>query len=134
MEKLQEAGAIVDVAPSYKTSDPEDKEAVADTLAKLVSDGSVDIITLLSAHTCSNFAELLSLGLSRAKNAPQADAAGLSDILHKVVIASIGPETSRAALELLGKVDVEASQFTRQGLVQAILDYAKNAPKVVKNH
>jgi uroporphyrinogen-III synthase len=40
--------------------------------------------------------------------------------LDGVVIASIGPQTSKTCHELLGRVDCEAAEYTLDGLAQAI--------------
>jgi uroporphyrinogen-III synthase len=131
LDKLQEAGAIVDVAPSYQTNLPENKEVIADKLADLISKKSVDVITFLSAQTCVNFVELLSLGQRRAGDPSEAAS---KYALPDVIIASIGPETSRAAMEHLGRVDVEAHQFTKEGLIESIIKYLQGAKNAVKNH
>jgi uroporphyrinogen III methyltransferase / synthase len=38
-----------------------------------------------------------------------------------LIIASIGPQTSASCQELLGRVDVEADEYTMPGLVTAIV-------------
>ncbi|HEY9606085.1 MAG TPA: hypothetical protein V6C85_31045, partial [Allocoleopsis sp.] len=46
------------------------------------------------------------------------------DLLQHVCIASIGPQTSVTCRELLGRVDVEAQEYTLEGLTQAIVQWA----------
>ncbi|MEY3825816.1 MAG: hypothetical protein RLZZ148_628 [Cyanobacteriota bacterium] len=41
-------------------------------------------------------------------------------LLNNVRIASIGPQTSKTCSELLGRVDVEAKEYTLDGLVEAL--------------
>ncbi len=123
VDKLSEAGAAVEVVPSYQTSDPDNPEEIADELASLLVDREVDLITLASAQTARNFAKFLVLGLTR-QGMSEADAKGrLPELLDEVVISSIGPETSQAASKHLGKVDVEARRFTIEGLVDAVSTY-----------
>jgi uroporphyrinogen III methyltransferase/synthase len=123
VERLTEAGAVVDVVPSYVTSDPDNPEATADELASLLTDGKVDVITLASAQTARNFAKFLALGLARQGMSESQAKERTPELLAEVVIASIGPETSQAAAKHLGKVDVEARRFTTEGLVEAVSDY-----------
>jgi uroporphyrinogen III methyltransferase/synthase len=44
--------------------------------------------------------------------------------LENVCIASIGPETSKSCQNLLGKLDVEAKEYTLDGLTEAIVEWA----------
>jgi uroporphyrinogen-III synthase len=71
----------------------------------------VDIITFASSKTVKYFCQLI---------------AGQSLPPHwhdRVCIASIGPQTSVTCRELLGKVDVEATEYTLPGLVDALVSY-----------
>ena len=43
--------------------------------------------------------------------------------LENVCIASIGPETSKSCYNLLGKLDVEAKEYTLDGLTEAIVQW-----------
>jgi uroporphyrinogen-III synthase len=44
--------------------------------------------------------------------------------VDSVAIASIGPKTSETCHELLGRVDIEAQEYTLEGLTQAITRWA----------
>jgi uroporphyrinogen III methyltransferase / synthase len=68
----------------------------------------IDIITFASSKTVQHFHQLV------AEHLPE----GWSD---KLVIASIGPQTSVTCRQLLGRVDVEATEYTMPGLVAAIV-------------
>jgi uroporphyrinogen III methyltransferase / synthase len=50
---------------------------------------------------------------------------GWSDNL---MIASIGPQTSATCQQLLGRVDVEAGEYTMPGLVAAIVGASQEKP------
>jgi uroporphyrinogen III methyltransferase / synthase len=50
----------------------------------------------------------------------------LSEIMRGVVIASIGPVTSETLRENGLSVDVEAEEYTVDGLVEALSDYIKS--------
>jgi len=128
VDKLQEAGAQVDVVPSYKTSEPEDKEAVAGLLFQMIRERRIDVITLASAQSARNFASLLELGLKRAAGKQGALLVTLAELLANVRVATIGPETAAATRKVLNKVDIEAEQYTIDGLVQALVQHAGKNP------
>ncbi len=108
-------GAQVIEAPAYQSCCPETIDPIA--LAAL-QNRAVNIITFASSKTVQNFCKLIeqSPELSRSQ-----------DWLQNVCIASIGPETSKSCYNLLGKVDVEAQEYTLDGLSEAIVKWvAKN--------
>jgi uroporphyrinogen-III synthase len=43
--------------------------------------------------------------------------------LARVSIASIGPQTSKTCRSILGRVDIEAEEYTLEGLTNAIIKY-----------
>ena len=108
-------GAQVIEAPAYQSCCPETIDPIA--LAAL-ENKAVNIITFASSKTVQNFCRLIAQSpeLSRSQ-----------DWLQNVCIASIGPETSKSCYDLLGKVDVEAQEYTLDGLSEAIVQWvAKN--------
>ncbi|MFS8117226.1 MAG: uroporphyrinogen-III C-methyltransferase [Microcoleus sp.] len=108
-------GAQVIEAPAYQSCCPETIDPIA--LAALENQ-AVNIITFASSKTVQNFCQLIAQSpeLSRSQ-----------DWLQNVCIASIGPETSKSCYDLLGKVDVEAQEYTLDGLTEAIVKWvAKN--------
>ena len=110
--ELRNAGARVDVVEAYETIAP---EASARRLrAVLSSKSKADAITFTSSSTVKNFVGLI--GLRRARAALKKDALG-----RGVHSASIGPVTSATLREFGLPVDVEAKQYTMQGLVDAIV-------------
>ena len=109
-QELKKAGASVDVAPAYKT--------VADTTSgrkKIQAlKGRVDIITFTSSSTVTNF--LAMIGDDRT-------------VLDGVRIAVIGPVSAKTAKENGLNVDIEAEDYTIEGLVKAIIKYARDFPQ-----
>jgi uroporphyrinogen III methyltransferase/synthase len=94
-------GARVDVVEAYRTVAPEHlAEQAREVLA-----GRPDCITFTSSSTVRNLVE----------------AAG-AESLRGIRVASIGPITTRTALELGIEVTAEAAVFTVEGLVDAVLD------------
>ncbi|HMF92302.1 MAG TPA: uroporphyrinogen-III synthase [Candidatus Angelobacter sp.] len=108
-DELKRAGAKVDVIEAYETRVP---EGAAEALKKIFTSAETrpDIVTFTSSSTATNFLQLLA---DQAREA-----------LGGVCVASIGPVTS-ATLEKAGfKPMVEAREYTMQGLVEAIADFA----------
>lgn len=76
-----------------------------------LQNGTIEIITFASSKTVHCFAQLLSSASNRLS--PQS-------LPSRICIASIGPQTSAACIQQLGRVDVEAEEYTLEGLTQAI--------------
>ncbi|MEO1211488.1 MAG: uroporphyrinogen-III synthase [Cyanobacteria bacterium J06638_20] len=88
-------------------------------VAQALRQQTIQVITFASSKTVRCFQRLVST---------QAD---LSDaVLDTVCIASIGPQTSDACRAHLGRVDIEASEFTLEGLTTAIVQWATSLPTI----
>jgi uroporphyrinogen III methyltransferase / synthase len=105
--ELEQAGARVDVVPTYQTVLPEnfDRGRLSAMLA-----GSGDCIAFTSPSTIKNLAQLF-------------DTHDLGKTLPGVVIACIGPVTAATAVEYGLHVDIEPGQQTVKDLAHAIADY-----------
>ncbi len=105
--RLTEWGALVDEVAGYATGCPTvaDPECVAALRA-----GQVDCVTFASAKTVRHFAQLLKHE-------------DLEKLMEPLQIASIGPQTSIACRECLGRVDIEAGAYTLDGLAEALVGY-----------
>ncbi|MFQ5550757.1 MAG: uroporphyrinogen-III synthase [Gemmatimonadales bacterium] len=101
VEALVDAGAVVDVVSVYETV-PASPDAAA---MQEVRQG-VDAVTFTSASTVRNFAMLMG-----------EDAAV---ILREATVAAIGPSTSAALREAGFDVDVQADEYTVEGLVESL--------------
>lgn len=110
-DELRAAGAQVDVVEAYQTVIPED----AKTRMKSVfaEQPLPDAITFTSSSTVQNFLTVVVGTDIPAK-------------LSHVKFASIGPVTSRTMREYGLRVDVEADEYTMEGLTQALLRYFGN--------
>ena len=102
-DALLEAGALVDRVVCYRTV-PALENAVR--LRDELASGVIDAVTLASSSTARYLVEAL------GKEAVS--------LLDRPVIACIGPITAATARELGLRVDVEASEHTIPGLVQAL--------------
>lgn len=109
-EFIAKGGEVTEVA-AYESRCPQaiDPQALA-----ALQQQRIDVVTFASAKTVKYFCQLIepTIGIEW-----QAKLAG-------VYIASIGPQTSKACQSLLGRVDIEAQEYTLDGLTQAIVQWA----------
>ena len=106
-QSLEEMGAVVHEVHAYRTILGDgDASAIREALAN----GEIQVVTFTSSSTVRNFVKLVG-------------GEGLPALLEKVVVASIGPITSGTARDLGLRVDVEAEEYTIDGLVQALLKH-----------
>ncbi len=122
VKELTAQGAEVMEVPGYESRCP---EAIAPPAFTALQRGQVDIITFASSKTVHNFCELLKKELSL-----RGATTNLSIFLQNVGIASIGPQTSQTCIALLGRVDVEAQEYTMTGLQTAIALWVERSPKI----
>ncbi|MFP4253582.1 MAG: uroporphyrinogen-III synthase, partial [Halothece sp.] len=112
IQEFQQKGAEVIAVPAYQSSCPEKPDPVAIEALKAQK---VDIITFASSKTVNYFYDLLFPIFGSGVN--------LEQVLANVAIASIGPQTSQTCQKWLGRCDIEAKEYTLEGLTQAIIDY-----------
>jgi uroporphyrinogen III methyltransferase/synthase len=114
VQELTKQGAKVVEVAAYQSGCPAEIDGTA---WQALREGMIDIITFASSKTVKNFHQLITSALQdNPEITPQS-------LLEKVGLASIGPETSKTCLELLGRVDVEAQEYTLEGLIQAIINF-----------
>lgn len=120
LTELQQAGAQVDEVPAYYTVPVARDDERGREVLQLLQQGQLDILTFTSSSTVRNFVAWLQ------SCAVDAAIPSLDDIKQHIQLASIGPITSQTARELGLKVDIEATEFTIDGLVQAIVLHEEN--------
>jgi uroporphyrinogen III methyltransferase/synthase len=103
-DRLRDAGCDVDVVPVYETR-PASAER-RDDLVRRLEAGAIDVVMLTSSSTADSLSDLL---------APRA-----AELLRGVVVASIGPITTRTAEGRGLTVGVTARESTLPGLVAAL--------------
>jgi uroporphyrinogen-III synthase len=108
---LQQAGALVDEVPTYYTLPVAANDVRGQEILQLLHNRQLDIVTFTSSSTVRNFVAWLK------------SCAVETSLLHQIQIASIGPITSQAARQLGLHVDIEAKEFTIDGLVNAIIEH-----------
>lgn len=132
-DKLSEYGANVTMVEAYRTELPSNLEELSIKLFNVCNNKSVDLITVASSQTARNLSTVLKVGMvSYAKSQgfivnPESVAldASIKSFLSGIAVASIGPITTQTTKEVLGKVDLEASEHTVDGLIEAIGKYFK---------
>jgi uroporphyrinogen III methyltransferase/synthase len=102
--ELQKMGAHVDSPVAYRNVFPE--RLPPETLFALEK-RSVDCITFTSSSTVQNLAAMMGEEL-------------MLDMLKGVVVASIGPITSKSCRDLGLKVDIEPQSYTLDALAEAL--------------
>ncbi len=103
--------AIVTEVAAYQSRCP---EAIAPAALEALRNGKVNVVTFASSKTVKHFCQLVEQ--SQGEESWQ-------DWLTGVCVASIGPQTSKACEAFLGRVDVEAKEYTLEGLVRAIVQF-----------
>jgi len=110
-DELRAAGAHVDVVEAYHTMIPEDAKSRMQTV---FDDRPLpDAITFTSSSTVQNFFTVV-VGTD------------IPTKLSHVKFASIGPVTSRTMRDYGLRIDVEADEYTMEGLTQALVRYFGN--------
>jgi uroporphyrinogen III methyltransferase/synthase len=117
VQEMTAKGAVVTEVATYQSGCPAQiAPAALDALHKQ----RVDVITFASSKTVKYFCQLLEKALPRDSGQfPTPEFR-----LQRVCIASIGPQTSITCRQLLGRVDVEAQEYTLEGLTEAIVRWA----------
>ncbi len=108
-DTLKQLGAEVEEVVAYKTVMGSGN---AKLLQEMLAEKKLNVLTFTSSSTVRNFVNML-------------NADNLDELLAGVTVASIGPITSDTAKELGVRVDVEAAEYTIDGLIQAILENAQ---------
>jgi uroporphyrinogen III methyltransferase / synthase len=104
IQEFTNLGATVVEVAAYQSQCP---DSIDPTVLISLQQQQVDIITFASSKTVKHFCQLIGTSLP----------SGWQD---RVWIASIGPQTSATCRSLLGKVDIEATEYTLPGLVVAL--------------
>jgi uroporphyrinogen III methyltransferase/synthase len=115
VKELSLQGAVVTEVAAYESRCP---QAIAPAALEALQHRQIDVVTFASSKTVKNFCQLVGTTLA-------------NDSLQQVCIASIGPQTSETCQQLLGRVDVEAQEYTLEGLMQAIAQWASGVSRAV---
>ena len=116
VKELTAKGAKVIEVAAYQSCCPNSIPPAAELA---LQNRKVNIITFASSKTVQFFCQLTDNIFSGNSDASQ--------FLEGVCIASIGPQTSKTCHSLFGRVDVEAQEYTLDGLTQALIQWATNS-------
>jgi uroporphyrinogen-III synthase len=117
--ELCRAGAQVDVVEAYETVIPASSRSRLRTALRNPK-SRPDIITFTSSSSVRNFVALLGYTRIHGQECPRH-----TSLLKDTMLASIGPVTSSTLRELGLSVDIEATEYTISGLIQAIVAAAE---------
>ncbi|MDB9314072.1 uroporphyrinogen-III C-methyltransferase [Spirulina sp. CS-785/01] len=106
VQEITSAGGTVVEVPAYQSVCPEEMPS---EVVQGLQRQEIDILTFASSKTVRNFVHLL-----------QRHFTDYPAILDPCLIASIGPQTSQTCQELFQRVDIEAKEYTLEGLTRAI--------------
>jgi uroporphyrinogen-III synthase len=109
VKEFTDHGAEVVEVAAYQSACPEEADPRA--IAALQS-GTVNIVTFASSKTVKHFCELVEKALGDEWRSA----------LKDVGLASIGPQTTKTCKALLGRVDMEAEEYTLEGLIRALVE------------
>lgn len=137
VKQFTSQGATVMAVPAYQSQCPE--RIVPNAFAQLKAE-QVDVITFASSKTVRYFAQLFSQALLldtlSSQYLVQGDDYRVSEKLshsqmqvhlRATCIASIGPQTSKTCQEVLGRVDLEAKEYTLDGLLTSLVQWSTPA-------
>ena len=122
IREFRNQGAEVVEVAAYQSCCP---KSIPPSAELALQGGTVDAITFASSKTVQFFTQLADRVFADNSNDTQPPA--LSDYLEGICIASIGPQTSKACHKYFGRVDVEASEYTLEGLTQAMINWANSS-------
>ena len=122
VKELTAQGADVIEVPAYQSAC---SAAIAPDALHALQQAHVDVITFASSKTVTCFCYLMN-------QASKGNVLEELDVLAtRFCIASIGPQTSHTCRQLLGRVDIEAQEYTLEGLTAALVDWALTRNKAL---
>jgi len=110
VKEMRNQGASVTEVAAYQSISPQD---IPEQVVQAIKNRQVDIITFGSSKTVSNCYDLFRKNIQLS-------------LLDGICLASIGPETSKSAQKFFGRVDLEAKEYTLEGLVLAMIEWTKD--------
>ncbi len=115
MQELSAEGAVVTEVPAYESGCA---RAIAPDALAALKFRQINAVTFTSSKTVRCFCQLITQA-SHDKVLEELDV-----LATHFCIASIGPQTSASCRDLLGRVDIEAQEYTLEGLMSALINWA----------
>jgi uroporphyrinogen III methyltransferase / synthase len=124
VQELTAQGADVVEVPAYQSQCPQ----VADPgILQAIAAQSIDAITFASSKTVDYFWRILERSPVPSP-VLDSETTDWQSLLRAVKIASIGPQTSQTCVQRFGRVDIEAQEYTLEGLTQSIVEAYRPVP------
>jgi uroporphyrinogen-III synthase len=117
VEAFTAQGATITAVAAYQSGCP---IAIDPTALAALESGKIDIVTFASSKTVQHFCRLLQQALGDR----------WQSLLDPVIIASIGPQTTLTCETKLGRIDLEAQEYTLPGLTGAIVEFVTQNPLI----
>ncbi len=121
VQAFRARGADVTEVAIYQSRCP---LTIPEGIVAALRDQQIDAITFASSKTVRHVIQLL----IQATESTDEPAKRVQEWFASICIASIGPQTTQTCVELLGRVDVEAREYTLEGLTQSLIDYYRPQP------
>jgi uroporphyrinogen III methyltransferase / synthase len=118
VQELTVQGVDVVEVPAYQSRCP---QVANHEILKAIASQTIDVITFASSKTVEHFWQILERS-SLPSSVPNSEPTDWLSLLGAVKIASIGPQTSQACIQRFGRVDIEAREYTLEGLTQSIVE------------
>ncbi|AFZ48100.1 Uroporphyrinogen-III synthase [Cyanobacterium stanieri PCC 7202] len=112
VQELTQKGALITEVAAYQSGCPKEMDK---SILHALEERIIDIITFASSKTVRNFYTMVNTHFPH----------DTLSLFNHSAIASIGPQTSATCQEILGRVDIEAQEYTLDGLVKAIVEKVK---------
>ncbi|NJL00693.1 MAG: uroporphyrinogen-III C-methyltransferase [Spirulinaceae cyanobacterium SM2_1_0] len=113
IRELTARGAQVTAVPAYQSGQP---ATIPPLVTQYLQQDAIDVVTFASSKTVLHFCNLASAAL-------QILPAALPERLATAKFAAIGPQTAQACHQLLQRLDIEAREYTLEGLTAALIEY-----------
>ncbi|NJL90689.1 MAG: uroporphyrinogen-III C-methyltransferase [Coleofasciculaceae cyanobacterium SM2_1_6] len=117
VREMTKAGAIVHEVAAYESRCP---NQISPEVSLALTTDQIDIITFTSSKTVEYFWQILQQG-GVISNMMEKIEYPTSKLLENTLIAAIGPQTAKSCKGILGKMDIEAQEYTLEGLAKAII-------------
>lgn len=108
-EELSSLGATVTAIPAYQSNCSSEIPLFVENA---FNEDRINVVTFASPKTVECFYQMI-------------QAVSGESFLENICVASIGPVTSVACKDVLGRVNVEAQPYTLDGLIKAIIKWTK---------
>jgi uroporphyrinogen III methyltransferase/synthase len=114
VKQLSKKGANITEVPAYQSGCP---DSISPDIWQALINQKIDIITFASSKTVQNFYTLVKQALN--SDSPEDSL----KLLEPICLASIGPQTSQTCQQLFGRVNLEAEEYTLEGLTEVLTNW-----------